>query len=121
MQIGELARLTGASTRALRHYEDRGLLIPDRTSGGYRDYSQDDVIRVVQINTMVAAGLGTATIQRYLDCVRSEDHGIFLEMCPDLRAELDSVDERLTAKQAQLRDTQERLNELAPIRMYSSS
>lgn len=36
MQIGELARLSGVSARALRHYEDRGLVIPNRTAGGYR-------------------------------------------------------------------------------------
>lgn len=112
MQIGELARLTGVSARALRHYEDRGLLVPDRTSGGYRDYSEGEVTRVAQIKAMIAAGLGTATLRRYLDCVRLGDHGVSVEMCPDLRAELDSIAECLTAKQAQLRETQQRLNEL---------
>ncbi|ALG29109.1 MerR family transcriptional regulator [Glutamicibacter halophytocola] len=109
MQIGELARKTGVSARALRHYEDRGLLIPERTSGGYRDYSEEDVTRVAQIKAMIAAGLSTATIRRYLDCARSGDHGTTLEMCPDLRTELDLIAESLTAKQAHLRDTQQRL------------
>lgn len=113
MQISELARATGVSARALRHYEDRGLLIPRRTGAGYRDYSESDVIRVAQIKAMIAAGLNTATIQRYLDCVRVDGHGPSLKMCPDLRAELDSIAERLAAKQADLRRTQQRLNELA--------
>ena len=38
MQISELARLTGASTKAVRYYEDLGLLEPLRLPNGYRDY-----------------------------------------------------------------------------------
>lgn len=116
MQIGELAKSTGVSARALRHYEDRGLLAPERTSGGYRDYDETDVIRVAQIKTMIDAGLSTATIQRYLGCARVDDHGTSLEMCPNLRAELDSIAECLTAKQAELRLTEQRLHRLAAVR-----
>ncbi len=115
MQIGELAKLTGVSTRALRHYEDSGVLIPERTSGGYRIYSETDVIRVAQIKAMISAGLGTSTIKRYLDCARVGDHGTSLEMCPNLRAELDSIAECLSTKQAELQQTQRRLRELASI------
>jgi DNA-binding transcriptional MerR regulator len=115
VQISELAKLSGVSARALRHYEDRGLLIPERTSGGYRDYSDEDVTRVAHIKAMISAGLGTSTIQRYLGCARVGDHGTSLEMCPNLRAELDSIAERLGAKQAELRETQQRLGELASI------
>lgn len=112
MLISELAELTGVSARALRHYEDRGLLAPARSGSGYRDYEESDVSRVAQIKTMIAAGLGTSTIQRYLDCARTGDHGTTLEMCPDLRAELDALGRRLEARQAELRDTQGRLREL---------
>lgn len=115
MQISELARKTGTSARALRHYEDRGLLIPDRTSGGYRDYTDTDVIRVAQIKTMIDAGLNTATIRRYLDCARTGEHGTSLEMCPNLRAELESIAECLAAKQTELRRTEQRLHELASV------
>jgi DNA-binding transcriptional MerR regulator len=110
--ISELAVRTGVSARALRHYEDRRLLVPARNSSGYRDYSESDVTRVAQIRTMISAGLGTSTIQRYFDCVRTGDHGIALEMCPDLRAELDSLARRLDARQAELRETQRRLSAL---------
>lgn len=113
MQISELARLTGVSTRSLRHYEDRGLLLPDRTSGGYRDFDDTDVVRVTQIKAMIDAGLKTATIQQYLDCARVGEHGTELEMCPNLRAELDSIADCLAAKKAELRRTEERLHLLA--------
>lgn len=113
MQIGELASKTGASPRALRHYEERGLLVPERTSGGYRSYSQDDIVRVAQIKTMIDAGLTTASIQRYIACARDGDHGTWLELCPSLRAELASVVERLDVKQAELSERKQRLHDLA--------
>ena len=113
VRIGELAKLTGASTRALRHYEDSGVLVPDRTDSGYRVYSEADITRVAQIKAMIAAGLGTSTIKRYLDCARVSDHGIHLEMCPNLRAELDEIAKSLSTKQTELRQTQQRLNALA--------
>lgn len=112
MLISELAESTGVSARALRHYEDCGLLTPARSSSGYRVYTESDVTRVAQIRVMISAGLGTSTIQRYLDCVRTGDHGTFLEMCPDLRAELDSLARRLDARQAELRETRSRLDRL---------
>ncbi|MER8073029.1 MerR family transcriptional regulator [Streptomyces sp. NPDC094034] len=111
--IGKLAELTGTSTRALRHYEDRSLLIPVRDRNGYRIYSGSDVARVEQIRTMIGAGLGTQTIGRFLDCARSGEHGVTLDMCPDLRAELDALAKTLDAKQAALRATEQRLSALS--------
>ncbi|MBC3762200.1 MerR family transcriptional regulator [Quadrisphaera sp. RL12-1S] len=112
MRIGELSALSGVSARALRHYEDVGILVPDRSSSGYRDYSLADVTRVAQIRALICAGMGTSTIKRYFDCVRTGDRGTQLQMCPDLRAELDLIAEALTAKQAQLQRTQEQLRRL---------
>lgn len=112
MRISQLAQLTGVTARALRHYEDCMLLVPERDRNGYRAYADSDVARVAQIRTMIAAGLGTETIRRYLDCARSGEHGVSLEMCPDLRAELDALAARLDAKEASLRQTRSRLSAL---------
>ena len=47
MKIGELARRTGFSTKAIRYYELLKLLPePDRTESGYRLYGQKDVERL---------------------------------------------------------------------------
>lgn len=40
MRIGELARRTGVSVRALRYYEEQGLLVPARAANGYREYTE---------------------------------------------------------------------------------
>ncbi len=36
VRIGELARVTGTTARALRHYEQAGLISSERASNGYR-------------------------------------------------------------------------------------
>ncbi|MFE6976378.1 MerR family transcriptional regulator [Streptomyces sp. NPDC057682] len=120
MRISRLAVLTGVSARALRHYEDRGLLVPARDPNGYRAYAETDVLRVARIRTMIAAGLGTAVIHRYLDCATSGEDGVVLEMCPGLRAELDALAERLDAEETRIRRTRQRLAALASARTVSS-
>ena len=68
---------------------------------------------MAQIKAMIAAGLGTDTIRRYIDCARTGDHGVSLEMCPDLRAELDALAARLDSRQNAIRETRARLCALA--------
>jgi len=49
-QIGELAQLTGITVRALRHYDELGLLVPsERSDAGYRIYAEADVRRLYRI------------------------------------------------------------------------
>jgi len=43
MRISEVSRLTGASAKAIRLYEARGLLPPVPRLNRYRDYSEQDV------------------------------------------------------------------------------
>ena len=47
MQIGELARQAGTTTKAVRFYESTGLLpAPPRTPNGYRRYTSADMERL---------------------------------------------------------------------------
>jgi DNA-binding transcriptional MerR regulator len=50
----------------LRVYERRGLLEPDRTAGGTRLYSADDIDRLHRIRELLAEGLNLAGIARVL-------------------------------------------------------
>lgn len=53
MQIGEVAEKTGLSIRTLRHYDEVGLVPPsERSSGGFRLYTQTDVERLIVIRRM---------------------------------------------------------------------
>lgn len=56
MRIGELARRTGATPKAIRLYEARGLLGTVARAGTYRSYREADVVRVQLIR--LALGLG---------------------------------------------------------------
>lgn len=67
-RIGDLAAASGLSVRALRHYDELGLLEPaDRTGSGYRLYSAAEVQRLYQITALRALGLGLDAIAAALD------------------------------------------------------
>jgi DNA-binding transcriptional MerR regulator len=51
----------------LRVYERRGLLEPERTSGGTRLYSQADIEVLHRIRELLAEGLNLAGIARVLE------------------------------------------------------
>lgn len=70
MRIGELAAVTGASPRALRHYEQAGLISSERAANGYRRYDAASVVvRVRNIRRLVAAGLTLDDVRLFLPCL----------------------------------------------------
>ncbi|BAM87743.1 putative transcriptional regulator, MerR family [Bradyrhizobium oligotrophicum S58] len=71
MKIGELSRRTGVSIRMLRYYEGEGLLAPQRTLSGYRDYGPADEEAVRRIKVLGSAGMTLDTIKQLLPCVRN--------------------------------------------------
>lgn len=64
--IGQMAKVAGVSMRALRHYEDVGLLCPMRAANGYRVYRPRDAQRLGHILAMRACGLPLDAIGRLL-------------------------------------------------------
>lgn len=67
VRIGELAAMTETTTKALRFYEERGLLPPPRrTPGGYRDYPPEASDRLDFIRRGRNAGLTLAQIAEIL-------------------------------------------------------
>ena len=65
--ISVAAELVGTGPQNLRLYEARGLLEPERTSGGTRRYSADDLDRLRHIGDLLDAGLNLAGIGMVLD------------------------------------------------------
>jgi len=62
--IKQVAKLSGVTQRALRHYEQVGLLSPRRKSGsGYRIYGKEDLVRLQQILFYRELNLGLSTIK----------------------------------------------------------
>ncbi|GAA2140487.1 MerR family transcriptional regulator [Streptomyces synnematoformans] len=110
MRIGELAEATGVSTRSLRYYEEQGLIRSRRTPGGWRDFDGSMVERVVVIQHLFAAGLGSATVNELLPCLEAppeERNGVMERLLAQeaerLRAKRRDIDRELATLEA-LRD-----------------
>lgn len=69
MRIGELAGATGTTARALRHYEQAGLISSERAHNGYRVYDERAVVRVRNIRRLLAAGLTLDDVRVFLPCL----------------------------------------------------
>ncbi|CAM5593532.1 MULTISPECIES: MerR family transcriptional regulator [Streptomyces] len=107
MQIGELARRAGVTTKAVRYYESLGLLTPERLANSYRDYDEHDVRLVREIRALSRLGLPVERTRPFLDCLAvGHEHA---DDCPaslaEYRAAIDELSQRiagLTARRAAL-------------------
>jgi len=103
LQVAEVGRRTGLTRKALRLYEDMGLLEPaERTEAGYRLYDDEALRRIELINRAKVLGLTLAETKEFLhvaDGCCGENHS-------DLAA--------LVARK--LSETERRITELATLR-----
>ncbi|MDA8102350.1 MAG: helix-turn-helix transcriptional regulator [Nitrospiraceae bacterium] len=65
--ISVAAELCGLHPQTLRVYEREGLVDPDRTAGGTRLYSGNDVQRLREIAALTDAGINVAGVKRILE------------------------------------------------------
>lgn len=106
--IAELAREFGISTRAIRFYEAKGLLSPERV-GATRVFRRRDRARLILILRGKRLGFSLRDISDYLslyDANRSQQVHLLTA----------KVDERLASLEAQLQDLQTTIAELREIR-----
>jgi DNA-binding transcriptional MerR regulator len=67
-RIGELARVAGVTVRTLHHYDELGLLTPsERTQGGHRLYTAEDVQRLYRLLALRSLGLPLEEIRTLLE------------------------------------------------------
>jgi DNA-binding transcriptional MerR regulator len=71
VRIGELGRRAGVSPRALRHYEDLGLLPARRRANGYREYDEHDLALVAEIRSLLGLGFTLAETRPFVECLRA--------------------------------------------------
>ncbi len=99
--IHEVARLTGATSRTLRHYDQIGLVHPSRVGdNGYRWYDEDTLVRLQRVLLLRDLGPGLAEIGRVLD--REQDEATALRRHLDW---LRSEQERLARQAASVART----------------
>ncbi|WP_037604411.1 MerR family transcriptional regulator [Streptacidiphilus rugosus] len=111
MRVGELARRTGVSPRALRHYDQNGLLPSQRLANGYRDFPEPTVERVRRIRQLLEIGLDLDDVARLLPCFAEDGK---LTPCERARQRLHAQITDIDARMASLRATRRMLaDELA--------
>jgi DNA-binding transcriptional MerR regulator len=67
VQIGEVAERLGLSLRTIRHYEEVGLVVPERTPGGFRLYSETDIGRLALVKRMKPLGFSLEEMRDLLE------------------------------------------------------
>ena len=66
LSSSEAAKRLGVSVKALRLYEQRGLIAPVRTAAGWRAYGPDEMARVAEIAALRELGLSLSQVARVL-------------------------------------------------------
>ena len=83
--VGQVAKLSGISVRALHHYESLGLLAPKRQGNGYRTYGPEDIERLQHILLYRACGVELADIARILNTPGFDAHAALEDHLDTLR------------------------------------
>ena len=108
MQIKELADRAGVSVKAVRYYESRGLLAPERAANGYREYDDADVLVVREIRALLSLGLTADETVPFVDCLRAGNERA--DLCP---ASLDAYRMRIAEIDARIEELHRLRGELA--------
>ena len=96
--IGEVARRAGVTERTLRYYEELGLLMPRRDSGGRRRYDVEHVDRLYRIRLMRALGTPLAEVDPDDTDLLAPTTGHLAELDRQLGALADSASECAPSK-----------------------
>nr|WP_042194032.1 MerR family transcriptional regulator [Kibdelosporangium sp. MJ126-NF4]CEL21033.1 regulatory protein, MerR [Kibdelosporangium sp. MJ126-NF4]CTQ95453.1 Transcriptional regulator, MerR family [Kibdelosporangium sp. MJ126-NF4] len=100
---GQAAAFAGVTIKTIRHYHQHGLLDePPRDSSGYRRYGSADLLRLVQVRTLAAAGVPLAEVAGLLDADPDQ-----------FAAALVDVEQRLTDRINELHARRDTLRQLA--------
>ena len=89
LTIGELAGRAGVATHVLRHWEDMGLISPERRVAGRRVYGPADLSRVAEIQICKDAGFSLEELRELFDTADPVQRRALL------RAQLERVRERI--------------------------
>lgn len=85
MTVNEIAKELNITKRAMKYYEEQGLLKVAKDSNGYRNYSEQDVERLRIISVYRKLGISISGIKKLLE---EEDKDILLEILADKEKEL---------------------------------
>lgn len=111
--IADLAREFGISTRAIRFYESKGLLSPERV-GGTRVFRRRDRARLILILRGKRLGFSLRDISEYLSLYDAHSQAAQVSLLVEM------VDQRIALLERQFADLQTTLGELKEIRKLAT-
>ena len=101
VQIGELARMLGITTRTIRYYEEIGLMgPPERQGGGTRSYNRADILRLKFILKMKELGISLKEMQalaRNFDVNQQDFHTITPKLLEILDLHINKIDQKIAS------------------------
>ncbi|WP_405590383.1 MerR family transcriptional regulator [Streptomyces sp. NBC_01190] len=115
MRIGKVAEGAGVSVRALRYYEEQGLVIADRSPSGHRQYPESAVERVKFIQLLYSAGLSSKAILQVLPFLDT------LVATPRMTQRLKDERDRIRTQIDDLTRAHDRLDELIGLATESAT
>lgn len=116
IKVGDLAKLTGKTVRAIHFYEEMDILRPvERTKGGFRLYNKDAITRVSLIEKLQVLGLSIPEIKELLLTWEDSETGFtgakkIFEALTNKRKHLKEEIERLKSLENELQDSLEYLS-----------
>ncbi|SRR5579875_423268 len=117
-RMEEIVRRTGLTPRAIRYYEEMGLLAPSgRTAGGFRLFSDAEVsqlLRIKELQTLLGFSLAEIKETLQADAARAEIRQAY-QQTTDPRARLGLVERAAALAQSQVRIINERMARLAKL------
>ncbi|HAT1685229.1 TPA: MerR family transcriptional regulator [Klebsiella oxytoca] len=118
--IKEAAVRLGVTHRTLKYYEELGMVIPGRSGGRYRLYSENDLIRLQRIIRLRALGFSLSTIREILSRPPEQNEQGVAEYSRDtlcqiaaaIEAHLETVSRRIEAGRRELCEAEKVKKEL---------
>ncbi|MFE6685852.1 MerR family transcriptional regulator [Streptomyces sp. NPDC057743] len=87
MKIGEVAHRLGVAVHVLRHWDDMGVVVPDRTPSGQREYSEEHLHRLRVLRACQSVGMSLPEIRQVLHRAEPERDGAIERQLRRIRAQ----------------------------------
>lgn len=94
MKINDVIKQVDLSKRAIKYYEEQGLLTVSRDTNGYRNYTEENILRLKTISVYRKLGISIGNIRKQL---RDEDNSILDTVLKEKRDEIQLKSEELAA------------------------
>lgn len=107
MNIGEASTNSGLPAKTIRYYEDIGLIAPDRTDNGYRDFSETHLHKLAFLSRARGLGFSIEDCRTLLSLYEDTDRA-----SADVKATARVHLEKMAHKITELKAMQETLSEL---------